>query len=126
MLVQEQVAAGVEMIVGLIHDPVSGPMLTIGAGGIYAEVLRDIAVRPLPVDEADVREMVASLKVNALLEGVRGKPRADVDALIRAALAIATLGESAGARVAELDVNPLIVTPNGAVAVDALIIAAEP
>jgi acyl-CoA synthetase (NDP forming) len=125
VLVQEQVEGGVEMIVGLTHDKACGPALTIGAGGIYAEILRDIAVRPLPVDEADVREMLASLKVSALLEGVRGKPRADVEALIRTALAVAALGESAGERIAELDLNPVIVTPQGAVAADALVVVAR-
>jgi acyl-CoA synthetase (NDP forming) len=125
VLVQETVGAGVEMIIGLTNDPAQGQALTIGAGGIYAEILGDIAVRPLPIDERDVREMLASLKVSALLEGVRGNPRADVDALVRAALAVAALGETAGARIAELDLNPLIVTPGGAVAVDALVIAGE-
>jgi acyl-CoA synthetase (NDP forming) len=124
VLVQEQVEPGVEMIVGLTNDPVVGPALTIGAGGIYAEVLRDVAVRPLPLDERDVREMLQSLKVRALLDGARGVPCADTDALVRVALAIAALGESAGTRIVELDLNPLIVTPKRAVAVDALIIAA--
>jgi acyl-CoA synthetase (NDP forming) len=125
VLVQEQVGTGVEIIIGLTNDPAQGPALTIGAGGIYAEILGDIAVRPLPVDEGDVREMLASLKVSALLKGVRGNPPADVESLVRAALAIAALGETAGPRIAELDVNPLIVTPDGAIAVDALVIAAE-
>ena len=69
--------------------------------------------------------MLASLKVSALLKGVRGNPPADVESLVRAALAIAALGETAGPRIAELDVNPLSVTPDGAIAVDALVIAAE-
>jgi acyl-CoA synthetase (NDP forming) len=114
------------MIVGLTDDKASGPALTIGAGGIYAEILRDIAVRPLPVDEADVREMLASLKVSALLEGVRGKSRANVEALIHTALAIAALGESAQGRISELDLNPVIVSPDRAVAVDALVVVAGP
>jgi acetyltransferase len=126
VLVQEQVDAGVEMILGLTCDPVIGSALTIGAGGIYAEVFGDIAVRPLPVDERDVREMVSSLKVNALLQGTRGKAPTDVDALVKAALSVAALGESAGPRIAELDINPLIVTPTGAIAVDALIVAGKP
>jgi acyl-CoA synthetase (NDP forming) len=126
VLVQEQVGDGIEMIVGLTHDEASGPALTIGAGGIYAEILRDIAVRPLPVDEADVREMIASLKVSALLEGVRGKSRANVEALIHTALAIASLGESAHGRISELDLNPVIVSPDRAVAVDALVVVAGP
>ena len=125
VLVQEQVAQGVEMILGLVNYPASGQALTIGAGGIFTEILGDVAVRPLPVDEGDVREMIASLKVNALLAGARGRPPADVDALVKAALAIASLGDTADGRIAELDVNPLIVTQNGAVAVDALIIAGE-
>ena len=72
--VQQQLTGGTEMIVGLSNDPVFGPVLLVGTGGVFAEVLRDVAVRPLPVDRRDVEEMVASLRGSALLDGRRGRP----------------------------------------------------
>jgi acyl-CoA synthetase (NDP forming) len=124
VLVQAQIEAGVEMIVGLSRDPAAGLALSLGAGGVHAEILDDVAVRPLPVDAGDVREMLAELKVSRLLAGVRGAPPADVDAFVALVMAVARFGEAAGPRLAELDLNPVIVRPDGAVAVDALIVAA--
>jgi acetate---CoA ligase (ADP-forming) len=124
VLLQQQIGSGVEMIIGLSQDPQLGPALTVGAGGIYAEILRDVAVRPLPVDADDVREMIASLKLSPLLDGVRGAPPAAKEALVKAALAVAALGESAQSQLSELDLNPVIVLPNRAVAVDSLAVSA--
>lgn len=124
VLVQEQVGDGVEMIVGLTEDPILGPSLTIGAGGIYAEILADVSVRPLPVDAADIDEMIDTLKVARLLEGARGAEPADRKAFVDLVLKVAALAQSAGGAIAELDLNPVIVRPDRAVAVDALIVAA--
>jgi acyl-CoA synthetase (NDP forming) len=126
VLVQEQVGAGVEMIVGLTEDSVLGSSLTIGAGGIYAEILSDVSVRPLPVDAQDISEMIDALKVARLLEGARGARPADRQGFIDLALRVARLAASAGGAIAELDLNPVIVRPDRAIAVDALIIAADP
>ena len=123
VLVQEQIGKGVEMIIGLSQDTQFGPTLTIGAGGIYAEVLKDVAVAPLPVSEADVREMIASLRLAPLLDGVRGAPAGDKEAFVAMAMKVAALGESAGAKLAELDLNPVMVLPDRAVAVDSLAVA---
>ena len=123
VLVQEQIGEGVEMIVGLTHDGAAGSALTIGAGGIYAEILADVAVRPLPVDRDDVKEMIAGLKISKLLAGARGKPPANVDSLVDLALAVARLAEASDGGVAELDLNPVIVSPERAVAVDSLMVA---
>ncbi len=125
VVVQEQVGGGVEMIVGLSQDPVLGPALTVGAGGIYAEILRDVAVRPLPVDEGDIREMIDGLRLAPLLAGARGAKPADKEGLVKIALKVAQLGLAAGPKVAELDLNPIIVQPNRAVAVDSLVVAGE-
>ena len=125
VLVQEQVGAGVEMIVGLTYDAQMGPTLTIGAGGIFAEVLADVAVRPLPVDADDVREMIAGLKVAKLLAGGRGAAPADRQGFVALVLKVAALAESANGRISELDLNPVIVQPHRALAVDALIVAAS-
>lgn len=123
VLVQEQIIGGVEMLVGLTYDPHLGPAITIGAGGIHAEILRDVAVRPLPVDDQDIREMIASLRIAPLLAGARGRPAADLDALVALALAVAGLGLAAGPKLAELDLNPVVALPDRAVAVDALVVA---
>ena len=123
VLIQEQVGSGVEMIVGLSRDAQMGTTLTIGSGGIYAEILKDVAVRPLPVDEQDVREMIAGLKMAPLLAGARGAKPANVNALVKLALKVAALAESAEGLIAELDLNPVIVLPDRAVAVDALLVA---
>jgi acyl-CoA synthetase (NDP forming) len=122
--VQRYVEGGVEMLVGLVRDPHLGPALTIGAGGIYAEILRDVAVRPLPVDETDIRAMIAGLRIAPLLAGARGRAPCDLDAFVRLAMAAARLGLAAGERLAELDLNPVIVLPGEAIAVDALAVAA--
>jgi acyl-CoA synthetase (NDP forming) len=122
IVVQPQVEPGVEMIVGAIKDPVLGPAVLVGSGGLLAEVLEDVAVRPLPIDRRDAEEMVASLRARRVLEGARGTPRADVRALVATVLAVARLAASLGDRLVELDVNPVVVWPRGAAALDALVV----
>jgi acetate---CoA ligase (ADP-forming) len=126
VLVQEHVGAGVEIIVGLTYDVQMGSTLTIGAGGIYAEILHDVSIRPLPVDAGDVHEMIDSLKIAPLLAGARGGKPANKDALVALALKVAALGEAASGAIAELDLNPVIVQAERVVAVDALVIAGSP
>ena len=123
-LVCEMVTDAVEMLVGISHDPVFGPIVTLGMGGVQAEVLRDVTRRVAPFDAATAREMVAELRCAALLQGFRKRPPADIDAL---ASAVARLSQAAWAlreRVVELDINPLMVRPRGAgvVAADALVV----
>ena len=122
--VQQQLEGGTEMIVGLSTDPVFGPVLLVGTGGVFAEVLHDVAVRPLPVDRRDVEEMVASLRGSALLAGARGRPKGDVKAFVDVALSVASLATACGDRLAELDLNPVVVLEKGAgaVAVDSLVV----
>ena len=125
VLVQQQVTEGVEIIVGVVSDPVLGAAVTVGTGGIFAEVLRDVATRPLPLDRDDAREMVTGLRGYALLDGARGRQRADVEALLDVIEGVASLATAAGERLAELDLNPVVVTPEGAIAVDSLIVLAD-
>jgi acyl-CoA synthetase (NDP forming) len=125
IVVQQLVGDGVEMIVGALYDAVFGPAVMVGTGGLFAELLRDVAVRPLPIDREDAEEMVTSLRGAALLAGARGRPPADTKALVDVVMAVAALASAAGARLAELDLNPVIVQPSGAVAVDSLVIAAH-
>lgn len=125
VLMQEQIGSGVEMIVGLTQDPDLGPTITVGAGGIHAEILKDAATRPLPVDKDDIRAMIASLRLSPLLDGARGAAPADKEALVDLVFRLAQLGLAAGAAISELDLNPVIVLPDRAVAVDALVVAAR-
>ena len=124
LLVEEMVGDGIaELIVGVTHDPQYGLMLTLGAGGVLVELLRDTATLLLPASDRDIREALESLYTAPLLHGYRGKPAGDVDAVVEAARAIAHFAEANAETLIELDVNPLIVRPRGkgAVAVDALI-----
>ena len=122
VLVQQQVPDGIEMIVGVVNDPVLGPAVTVGTGGVFAEVFRDVATRPLPLDREDARDMVASLRGRVLLEGARGRPPADTEALLDVVEATARLAAAAGGQLAELDLNPVIVSADGALAVDSLVV----
>jgi acyl-CoA synthetase (NDP forming) len=124
VLVQSMVSGGQEMIVGISRDAALGHALLVGLGGIYAEVFADTAVRPLPVDEQDVREMIRSLACFPLLDGARGRPKLAVDALVTTALATARLATGLGDRLAELDLNPVVLTEDAAVAVDSLVVLA--
>jgi len=108
--------------VGLGADPVFDRSVMVGTGGVFAEVLRDVAVRPLPIDRLDAEEMVRSLRGAALLHGARGRPEGDVKALVEVIMAVARLGSACGDRVVELDLNPVVVKPEGAVALDALLV----
>ncbi|HEX5556246.1 MAG TPA: acetate--CoA ligase family protein [Gaiellales bacterium] len=115
---------GVELIVGARTDPRFGPVAMVGLGGIYAEVFGDVAVDLAPLDPVAAERLLRSLRGAPLLTGVRGRPPLDVGAAARAA---AALSQVAAARpdVAEIEINPLLVTPSGATALDARVIARE-
>jgi acetate---CoA ligase (ADP-forming) len=119
-LVQRMVSPGVEMLVGVVHDQSFGPVVACGAGGVAVELLKDVAVRITPLSDVDAHSMVRSLATFPLLEGYRGGPKADVGALEEVLLRISALVES-HPEVVEMDCNPVVVSPNGAVIVDARI-----
>ena len=116
--VQPMAPAGVELIVGVVHDHSFGPVLACGAGGTTAELLQDVAVRITPVSDLDAAEMLRSLKTFPLLEGYRGAARCDTAAIEDVLLRVSMLVE-AHPEIAELDCNPLIATADGATIVDA-------
>jgi acyl-CoA synthetase (NDP forming) len=121
-LVEEMAPRGIEVAVGAVRDPQFGWMLMAGLGGIFIEVLKDVAFRICPVTEADAHEMLDELRGAALLNGARGQEPVDRQALVRALLAIGGEGgvlDAVGDELAELDINPLIATPAGVCAVDA-------
>jgi acyl-CoA synthetase (NDP forming) len=118
-MVQEMVDDGVEMVVGVTHDPSFGPLVMTGMGGTLVELLRDVSVRITPLTDRDADEMLASLRMRPLLEGYRGSPPADVPALKQLLHRIAAMVEDLP-EIAELDLNPVFVRPEGqgVVAVD--------
>ncbi|MER7482449.1 acetate--CoA ligase family protein [Streptomyces sp. NPDC126510] len=122
VLVCQMVEQGVEMVVGVAHDDLFGPTVTVGLGGVLVEVLRDTAVGVPPFGEEQARDMLAGLRGRALLDGVRGRPPADLDALVEVVLRVQRMALELGDRLAELEINPLMVLPHGqgAVALDAL------
>lgn len=128
-LIEEMVPDGVEVVIGGLRDPRFGPMLMVGLGGIFVEVLEDVAFGLCPITGADARRMVASLRGQALLRGARGQAAADTEALYRLMIAVGgedgLLMRHAGS-VAEMDLNPVLLTADGAVAVDARFLLARP
>ena len=111
-LVQEMIS-GIEMIAGCRDDPVYGPVVVVGAGGVLVELVRDAATRLLPVGEDDVREMIASLRVKKLLDGFRGAGAADIDALVAAVVGLGQIYLDHRHILADLEVNPIIVGEQG-------------
>ena len=120
VLVQRMAAPGVEMAVGVVHEPPFGPILMLGAGGVLTDILDDRAWRILPLTDLDAEAMVGSLKSSALLRGFRGGPVADSAALLDVLHRVAQLADAVP-EIAELDLNPVIVSTEGAVVVDAKI-----
>jgi acetyl coenzyme A synthetase (ADP forming)-like protein len=117
-VVQRMVPAGVETIVGVLQDPAFGPLVMFGTGGTAVELFGDRAFRILPLTDLDAAELVRATKGSPLLFGYRGAPPADVDALCDVLLRVAALADEVPA-IAEADCNPVIVSPAGAVVVDA-------
>ncbi len=126
--IEKQVRDGVPILLGLVVDPQLGPALAIGAGGIYTEILDDVAILMCPATPEQVRAAVGGLRVAALLDGARGQGVADLDALVRAAVAVSQFGWAARAELAALDINPILIHPAGAGAtvVDAVLVRAAP
>ncbi|MER7108446.1 acetate--CoA ligase family protein [Streptomyces sp. NPDC000229] len=122
ILVCQMVDRGVEMVVGVTHDELFGPTVTVGLGGVLVEVLSDTAVRVPPFGEDQARAMLGELRGRALLNGVRGAPPRDVDALVEVVLRVQRMALELGDRLSELDINPLMVLERGqgAVALDAM------
>lgn len=120
VLVQEMVTGGVEVIIGVSYDPQLGATLLFGTGGVMVEVYKDVAMRHCPITPTEAREMISEVKGAKLLQGFRGAPACDIDALANVLVNVSHLAANLNGQLAELDINPLLVLPQGIKAVDAL------
>jgi len=116
---------GVEVALGIVRDPTFGPLVLVAAGGVLVELIHDRTLALPPIDEDAARRLIDGLAIRPLLDGVRGAPPSDVGALARAVSRLSVLAVELGDVIAELDVNPVIVSPSGCIAVDALLIRAR-
>ena len=123
VLVQRMAKPDLEVIVGGIRDPVFGPVVMFGLGGVFVEVLKDVSFRVAPLSDADVDDMVREVRGYRVLEGFRGSPPRDLDALKKVILGVSRMMVEVG-EIAELDLNPVILYPRGegALIVDARVI----
>ncbi|MDP9880929.1 acyl-CoA synthetase (NDP forming) [Variovorax boronicumulans] len=124
-LVARMLTGGVECIAGVHRDPVFGPVLMFGLGGIHVETLRDVSLRALPITRDDALAMVRELRAFAILNGARGRPPVDLDSIADALCALADFAQRAGDSLDSAEINPLIARPQaegGCVAVDALVV----
>ncbi|QHE84604.1 acetate--CoA ligase family protein [Hydrogenophaga sp. BPS33] len=121
--VQKMMPPGHEMVVGVVNDADFGPLVMLGFGGIYVEVLKDVVFAPPPIAHAGALRMVDRLKASAILKGARGRPPADLDALAGFIVAVSQLAADADGVIDQIDFNPVLVYPKGqgVVAVDALV-----
>ena len=123
-LVAPMVTGGVETILGVQRDPVFGPIVMFGLGGIFVEALKDVTFRAAPFDEAEARAMIESVAAYPLLTGLRGQPPADLDALAAALSRLSLFAAANADTIESLDLNPFLVRPDGALALDAVLVTA--
>jgi acyl-CoA synthetase (NDP forming) len=123
--VQAMARPGTEVIVGMSKDPQFGPVLMFGLGGIFVEVLKDVAFRIVPLEERDAKQMIDEIKGRAVLDGVRGGEPADIGALTDLLLKLSAFAE-ANPQVEEIDLNPVFAYKDGVIAVDARIVIGDP
>ena len=122
VLVQEMVGEGVEILLGIVNDDQFGPMLSLASGGIFVELWDDFRMLALPADAERIREALLGLRVAPMFGGFRGRPAADLEAAVQAALGLSALAEDLGSGIGEVDINPLRVLSRGALVVDALVV----
>lgn len=125
VLVSQQIEEGIETIAGIVNDPLLGPFVMVGLGGIYAEVLKDVSFRPAPFDHSTALAMIDELRSVAILKGARSRAAANLEALADALVNLSHLAARTTDWVESVDINPLIVGVDGVVAVDALVITSR-
>ncbi|WP_170235451.1 acetate--CoA ligase family protein [Verticiella sediminum] len=125
LLLSPMVQGGVEIVLGVARDPVFGPVVMCGLGGVFVEIFKDVAFLPAPVSHAQALGMVKSLKALPLLQGARGRPPADMETIAAAIVDLSDFALACGESLASVEINPFISLPTGGWAVDALIVRPE-
>jgi len=125
VLVQEMIKGDREFVIGLSRDPQFGPCVMFGIGGIFTEVIKDVSFRVAPLTEMDAEEMIDEIRMKKLLDEFRGSPAVDRKELVKALVGIGDLGYR-NSEIAEIDINPLIISGSKPVVVDALVVLANP
>jgi acetate---CoA ligase (ADP-forming) len=125
VIVAEMIKGGVETVIGVVRDPVFGPVVMFGIGGVFVEVLKDITFRVAPFGVDEAYRMINEIRGRAMLDGVRGAPASDIGALADALSRLSVFAAANTETIDSIDVNPFIVLPKGAAAVDALIVPSE-
>ena len=123
VVVARMIESGVEMVIGLNRDPAFGNVIMVGLGGVFVEVIKDVAIRLCPVTPVEAIHMLDSLKCLPILKGARGGLRVDREKLAQMIAAVSRFGAAVGEGLVELDLNPVFAGPDGAVAVDWLMVA---
>ncbi len=121
----EKMESGIELLIGSTQDPMFGPILAFGLGGIYVEVLKDVVFRLIPIEQEDATEMISEIKATKILDGIRGQPAVDKKALIELLLKTSDF-ITKYPQIEELDLNPIFATEHGVTVVDARIILSDP
>lgn len=121
----EKMESGIELLVGSTHDPMFGPILAFGLGGIYVEVLKDVVFRLIPIEREDATEMISEIKATKILDGIRGQPPIDKKSLVELLIKTSELIQKYPL-IEELDLNPVFATDKGVSVVDARIILKIP
>ncbi len=125
VLVQEMIKGDREFVIGLSRDPQFGPCVMFGVGGIFTEVIKDVSFRVAPLTELDAEEMIDEIRMRKLLDEFRGSPAVDRKLLVKALVGISEIGYRHN-EIAEIDINPVIISGNRPVVVDALVVLNNP
>ncbi|HOD15638.1 MAG TPA: acetate--CoA ligase family protein [Spirochaetota bacterium] len=125
VLVQEMIKGDREFVIGLSRDPQFGPCVMFGVGGIFTEVIKDVSFRVAPLTEMDAEEMIDEIRMRKLLDEFRGSPAVDRKLLVKALVGISEIGYRHN-EIAEIDINPVIISGNRPVVVDALVVLNNP
>ena len=125
VLIAEQVADGIELVLGANLDPEVGPVILFGTGGVALELYRDVALAPPPLDERRALALIDATRAGKLAHGYRGGPALDVKAVVAALIGLSCLMVDAGGRIQSVDVNPFLLRRRGGVALDGLVVLAD-
>jgi acetyltransferase len=125
VLIAEQVADGIELVLGANLDPEVGPVILFGTGGVELELYRDVALAPPPLDETRALALIEATRAAKLIHGYRGRPALDLEAAVQALRGLSGLMIDAGGRIQSVDVNPFLLRRRGGLALDGLVVLAD-